>query len=410
MIASGELVGISARVLLLVVCAACCIQLRAQEHDNTVSFDIFLFNQEDVDHGEGIGGGNPVFSEEFVYGGARFAAKLKVSDVISLRPTFGVSSIDPGPAVDAPDTISNATWNLTNATTTSASATNFTISGIMDIRPKESDWTFSPGAYFAYQPTYVSRGLDFAASVELFKGNFTPTFSYNVRWDALTGGNLRAAGIWGGETGEIDEFGFDRSVHERTTHNFELGFTQILSPDWRLQATFQYTRQDGFLGGANEQVTLFSGDTPVLFSDEKLPSRRNRLQLNLRVRFSPAEHFSLGMDHSAYWDDWGVRSVAIQPNAEGTFGDSRARWRIWSRISYQQGTRYHRGHPQHVSRYQTDDPDLWTFNAKSGGLLLWFDMPETGDMQWILRISVNGVYRSDRIWGVGALIGSEFGW
>ena len=396
--------------VLLAVLALSCAGLCAQQSGDKISLDLFLFHQEDDDAGNKIQGGNPILNEEFLYVGGRVSGKFRVSNIISLRPTFGISTIEPGRFVHAPDTITNGTDRLTNATTTSASATNFTVAGVMDIKP-EGDWTYSPGAFFSYQPTYVSRGLDFGVSGELFGGNTTLTFSCGVRWDSLTGGNLRVAGIYGGRLANDEGFnGFDRKLHNRYSHNLQFGFTQILSPEWRLNLGFQYTRQDGFLAEPNAQVTTYDGRTPVRFSDERLPNYRNRLQLNMRVRYSPLLNWGIGMDHSAYADDWGISNVAIEPNFEGTFGRDDARWRVWYRIGYQQGTRYLRERPRRRFKFQTDDPDLGTFNTHNGGLLLFFDMPQTGELNWLLRVSFYGMYRSDHVWGYGGLIGSEISW
>jgi hypothetical protein len=397
--------------VLLAVLALGCAGLLAQQAGDKIALDIFLFNQEDDDAGEKHQGGNPILNEEFLYVGVRASGRFKVSNVIRLRPTFGISTIEPGSVAHAPDTITNGTDKLTNATTTSASATNFTVSGIMEIKPVGSDWTYSPGAFFSYQPTYVSRGLDFSLGGELFGGNTALTFSYGVRWDSLTGGNLRVSGIFGGGLQNEDGFnGFDRKLHNRYSHNLQVDFTQIISPEWRLNAGFQYTRQDGYLAEPNAQVTIYDGDTPVKFSDERLPNYRNRFQFNQRVRYSPVLNFAFGMDHAVYIDDWGIGNVAVEPNIEGNFGREDARWRTWYRVSYQQGTRYLRERPQRTHKFQTDDPDLGTFNTHNGGVLFLFDMPETGDLKWILRISAYGMYRSDHIWGYGALIGSEFEW
>lgn len=394
-------------VRLVLALSVLCGPLLAQQTGDTISLDLFLFNQEDGESVEKHNGGNPLLSENFLYVGTRVSANFKVTNVISLRPVFGISTIEPRGAVDPPDTINNATYNLANATTASASATNFTVAGFMDIKP-EGDWTYSPGAFFSYQPTYVSRGLDFGAKGELFSGNLTLDFGYSVRWDSLTGGNLRVSGIWG--TGLPEEDDFDRSLHNRYSHNFLLGFTQIISPEWRLNASFQYTRQDGFLAEPNAQVTIYDGDTPVEFSDEHLPNYRNRLQFNFRARFSPALNFALGMDHMAYMDDWGISTFAVEPSVEGNFGREDARWRTWYRFSYQEGTRFLRDKPQRTYKFQTDDADLASFRTHSGGLLFTFDMPGMGELSWELRISGYGLHRSDMIWGYGALIGSEIGW
>src|SRR5690606_15762991 len=127
----------------------------------------------------------------------------------------------------------------------------------LDIKPEGTDWTVSPGIFFAYEPIYVSRGLDLTVSGELFNGDFIPSFSYGVRYDTITGGNLEVAGIFNsGGRHDISPDGVDRRYHSRFSHNLQLGFTQILSPEWRINAGLQYTRQDGFLSYPNAKVVV----------------------------------------------------------------------------------------------------------------------------------------------------------
>jgi hypothetical protein len=400
----------NANLLIGVVAFSCCTCLSAQQSGDKIALDLFLFNQEDGTHIETHEGGNPILSEKFLYAGVRASGRFKVSNLVTLRSTWGLSTIEPAGEADPPETISNATHKLTTATTTSASASNFTASGIMDIHP-DGEWTYSPGVFFSYQPTYVSRGLEFTATGDHLGGNTTTRFSYSVRWDSLTGGNLRVSGVWGTGLPKDDGVnGFERRLRNRYAHNLEFGITQILSSDWRVNATVQYTRQDGYLAEPNAQVTIYDGDTPVRFSDERLPNYRNRFQLSFRARYSPALGFALGMDHAAYIDDWGVSSFALEPTVEGTFGHEDAHWRVWYRFAYQQGTRYMREQPQRTYKFQTDDPDLGTFRTHSGGLLFTFQMPGTGEYSWLLRVSGYALHRSDLNWGYGALIGSEIGW
>jgi hypothetical protein len=253
--------------------------------------------------------------------------------------------------------------------------------------------------------------LDFTLAGELLGGNFEPWFGYSLRYDALTGGHLIISGIFNyGLPRERDADGLDYRLHLRTSHNFVAGFTQVLSPEWKLGASLQYTAQHGYLSEPNAKVALYSGQMPVLFADEKLPGRRHRFQANLRTRYAPALHWGLGMDHSFYADDWGIMNGALEPSAEGPFAPDVARWRAWYRLSYQQGTRYLRERPQREHEFQTDDADLGTFSTHGAGLLLYFYFPRSEGMRWAIRVSAYGVSRSDGIWGWGGLIGTEVDW
>lgn len=403
------------------------VQLYAQHTDNSAGLDLYIFSQQDD-------GGNPYQNERLLYYGTRANARLKVNDVLTIRPTIGIAQIEAGGKPDTPSTITNATvTSASQQASGSGGATKYmpiTTSMGFDIKPRGTKWTISPGLFFSYQDNYVSRGLDFSVSVELLNGNLIPSLSYGLRYDSLTSGELGFLGIFGiapdmddhggeGEEEEEEEEGEEGEEGARTamlgmrtrvTHNLQVGFTQILSPQWRLNTSIQFTRQDGYLGAPNAVVTLYDGDTPVLLSDERLPNYRNRFQFNFRVKYSPWLGISFGMDHSAYYDDWSILNLASEPSVEGYFIQDIARWRVWYRFSYQDGTRFMRDHPQDKYKFQTDDPDLGTFTTQSGGALFYFDVAQWGSLHWIVRVSGYAVSRSDGIWGFGALLGTEFTW
>jgi hypothetical protein len=283
--------------------------------------------------------------------------------------------------------------------------------------PKGTKWTISPGLFFSYQDNYVSRGLDFGLSTELFNGNSIPSLNYGFRWDTLSALSIGASGAFGGEEGEEEEEEEDegggapgKTSFTRFTHNLQLGFTQIVSPWLRLNASFQYTRQDGMLGAPNAVVTIYNSRTPVLFAPEELPNYRNRFQFNVRAKFTPWRGWAFGADHSFYLDDWGIENFAIEPNAEGTFGFDFAHWRVWYRLSVQSGTPYQRAKPQNEFRFQTDDADLADFSTHGGGALFFFEVAHWGKLRWNIRVSIFGSYRSDDIGGYGATLGTEFTW
>lgn len=390
--------------------------LAAQQGESSASLDLYIFNQDD-------NGGNPVQNEELLYMGVRVSAKLKISKVLSIRPTASVAQLETGGKTDVPSTITNATTTSASQKSSSKAGGKSTYTPIttslgFDIKPANTTWTFSPGLFFSYQDNYISRGLDFAVSAEFFNGNTIPSLSYGLRWDSLSATGTGAGAILGAGEGEEEEEDEDeggggaveKRLETRLTHNLQLGFTQILSPQWRLNASFQYTRQDGFLGAPNAVITLYRGATPILFANENLPHDRNRFQFNVRVRYAPVLHFGLGMDHSFYFDDWGVTHFALEPNAEGPIVVGICRWRVWYRFSYQSGTNYERHRPQNEFKYQTDDPDLATFTTHSGGVLFYLDLARFGAVHWSLRVSGYGNYRDDGISGFGGMLGTEFDW
>ena len=68
--------GLAVFCVLALFGAALC----AQASDNNASLDLYVFNQEDH-------GGSDFQNEDLLYYGTRVSAKVKVSNVLSIRPT-----------------------------------------------------------------------------------------------------------------------------------------------------------------------------------------------------------------------------------------------------------------------------------------------------------------------------------
>lgn len=386
-------------------------RVEAQEADAEAStgLDINVFSQGDA-------GGQQYRTESFDYVGVRFALKLPLDEIVTWRGNVAVAYI-------ANHTPKPLPASITNANVMSASPDLLTLDTALtlDIKPPESDWTISPGIFYHHQKNHASIGLDLEFSLDLFDGNTVLALTYGFRFDYLW------LQFWDNSS---------RPDDTATTHNLMIGITQIVSPQWKLNLSFQYTRQDGFLSDPYGYVTIenASGD-PILLTDEDLPRTRNRGQLNLRARFSPELGVAVGLDTSVYADDWGIWHAAFEPSVELPVASLNVRWRVWYRIAIQRETRYFRRAPTTVSEFQTQDSDLGRFVMHGPGMLVNIRLNgganthhadddgagggnignENGNgknigTEWRLRVSVFGFARDDGIFAVGGSIGATATW
>ncbi len=368
--------GLSLALVLVSITSA---QAQETEPESSVSLDAYVFSQRD-------GGGDPDRAEGFEYQGLRVAIVRKVNEKYRVRVNATVAFIDNEDAKELPSSVSNRL-------TTSASPSLLTLDHnlAIDITPEHSPWTFSPGYFYHHQIEYIGTGLDFGAARDLFEGNSRFEARYSFRWDFL-------------ELSYWDKT--FRGHDDRISHNTLFSWTQLLSPAWKGNLSFQYTRQDGFLTDAFNYVTLYDPvGSPVFLTDERLPNRRDRFQVNPRIRTSPGVGTALGLDGSFYADSWGLEHFAIEPSVEVELLEGW-RWRVWYRLSFQSETRYSRDEPVASARYQTRDSDLGSFFMQSPGTSLSLPVGEAEE----LRFSVYGFSRDDGIDGLGARMGVVFRW
>jgi hypothetical protein len=358
----------AAVAILLALPAASLAEIRPRE----IRFDLYAFSQDDDP-------AQPLRNEGLSYFGARPSAVLELSPAVTLHANGAFALISNEDAAELPASA--------GATVTSASSRVIAVdvSAGLEIRQPGSPWTFRPGAYYHHQVGWVSEGVDLGVERELAGGDAVLSFTVNQR---VAFPKLRT---WDG---------LDRGRDITATHSVSLGWKQNVSPAVVTNVSFQYTRADGFLGDSYNYVVLYDAGTPIAVRDEILPNKRNRFQVSGRVRWSPRTGAALGLDASAYTDDWDVRHVALEPSAAVPL-PGRLRGRAWFRWSDQDGTEHFRAAPRVERKYQTQDSDLGTFTTKGGGASLAVPV---GDGRWEWRVALFGLDRSDgmRAGGVDA--------
>jgi hypothetical protein len=351
--------------------------------DHGIELDLLFFKQWDQ-------GGDPLVDEGFRYEALGLDLRFKLSDQAYFRGSAVVAYLQNNPLITLPATI-------TNAHVSSASTDFVTLDAFMatDLTLLNSCWTLSPGLFYHHQWAYIATGLDLDAHCVVAGGNAVLRLAYSGRYASLRQVH------WDGSPVDGDQ---------RITHNAIVGWTQFVSPSVITYLGLQYTRQTGLLSSTLQFVGLYnSAGQPVELVDEVLPRLRDRFQLNARARYTPAVGKSIGVDASAYYDDWGILNLAIEPNFE-TPVFRGPRLRGWVYISDQRGSKYFTATPTYVEPYMTQNSNLGTFVYLSPGALLLVPLDTATAPHWMLRALVLGFYRTDHIYGLGGAIGASVEW
>ena len=343
-----------------------------------VRFDLYAFSQDDDP-------AQPLRNEGLTYVGARPSAVLELSPSVTLHANGAFALISNEDAAELPASA--------GATVTSASSRVIAVdvSAGLEIRRPGSPWTFRPGAYYHHQVGWVSEGVDVGVDRELSGGDAVISLTVNQR---VAFPKLRT---WNG---------VDNGRDITATHSVTLGWKQNVSPSVVTNVSFQFTRADGFLGDSYNYVVLYNGGTPIAVRDESLPNKRNRFQGSARIRWSPRLGTALGLDASAYKDDWDIRHVAVEPSVAAPLPGG-LRGKAWFRWSDQKESKYFRAAPSAERRFQTQDSDLGTFTTKGGGFSLTVPV---GDRRWEWRIAAFGLDRSDGMLAAGMDAGVVRAW
>jgi hypothetical protein len=358
-------------------------QFLLHQPDHYVAVDLMVFSQWDD-------GGDPLVDEGFRYEALSVDARYKPTERLTLRGTAVVAYLQNNPLIALPSTIANA-----HVTSASTDFVTLDSSLAADLVSADGKWIISPGLFYHHQWAYLATGMDLDVRRILADGDTILRVAYNGRY----------AGIrqvhWDGSPSNGDH---------RITNNFILGWTQVFTPKLITNVGLQYTNQTGLLTSTLQFVGLYnSAGQPVLLVNESLPRERSRGQVNLRARYTPSLGTSFGLDASGYYDDWDLLNVALEPSVETPIWGG-ARLRAWYRVSDQKGTRYFMATPTTVQPYMTQNSNLGTFVNQSPGLTVLVPLGERKGGQWMLRSSVLGFYRTDRVYGVGGSMGFSVEW
>jgi hypothetical protein len=348
----------------------------ATEHE--VGIDVSWFAQAD-------GGGNPVQREGVRYLGTRVYADLQVAEAVRLRAAVTVAELEDGGSDDSADLerVPEAAVTEPSQRQTPVAATLYA-----EVRPPDTGLRITPGLSLFHQDDYRSFGVSLDASWELNGGDTVPFLGAQLLYDELE------LHYWDGS---------DRGQDHRWTVSLLGGVTQVLQRRLVGTVSVQYVHQQGFLGDPINVVPLYRRDEVRRLVDERLPRRRDRFQLNGRLRFALWRGWSVGLDASGYADTWGVDHGALEPNLELAPIRDVLIVRLWYRFSLQSGARHFeeqpdlRDDPEHLTR----DSDLGSFASHGFGALVILRSPRAlGGVFPELHANCFGYARDDGVDGL----------
>lgn len=396
------------------------LRVSTGEPRNVIDLDVYAFGQtDDV-------AGNVFRDEAFQYG------------AVSIQTRFGVGEhtavVFNGVLAYIENSFDNPLPPFWDAAVTSATPNILTLDSSIgyEIRPRGGPWTVTPGFFYHHQDGFVSVGPNLDLSTEVAGGDAT----------VFTNFNFRISFPW---WAHFD--GTENDRPEQYTTSLVLGWMQNWSSSVRTVFSLQMARQDGRLHNTLQYVTALDPD--VVFNGnpltapietlimDNLPTSRNRIQGNIRTRYSPVLGLALGADLSGYVDDWGIEQVAIQPVIEFPIGSVRVH--TWYRFQAQDGTRFFMAPEEVFTRvdpadleearfigqqggqdrfttrfaegtYGTQDSDLATLQTHSPGLLLNIPVAASGRVAWTARVSGYGWVRTDGLFLGGANVGVASAW
>jgi hypothetical protein len=164
------------------------------------------------------------------------------------------------------------------------------------------------------------------------------------------------------------------SWQDKNSHTFALSVSQILSKSDLVLLGYDFTRQDGFLGGTQNSIEV-SGSRV----DESLPPFRNRHATTLRYVHGFNDALSGHMDYRFYFDDWGIQAHSVEPALYWAFAEDDGLVKAYYRFHTQSSADYYSGAFSRRRIYMTSDSDLEGLAVNEGGFMAsWKWHPKAG--------------------------------
>jgi len=162
----------------------------------------------------------------------------------------------------------------------------------------------------------------------------------------------------------------DRTLDEpRTTNEYLLGITQILSPTALVQSTVTAARGKGWYNDPYKLTfTFFPTGIPILAPDRR-PDHRDTLAWLTRYRAHfPAAKGTLQADYRFYRDDWGIRAHTLEVGWQQSITE---RWALRPALRYyiqEAADFYSPTVPRPLPALQSSDQRLASFGGVSPSL------------------------------------------
>ena len=162
---------------------------------------------------------------------------------------------------------------------------------------------------YSYEPDYQSHGLTVGVTDELAGKNTT------LSVEAL------------GTADQVGRSGDPNFSQPVKSIGGRVAIAQVIGPKTLAEIGAQTTLVDGYQASPYRFVAI--GDLGTCTSNapfcipEQVPGQRLRTALTARGRHAFGRTISMGLDYRFYFDDWGVRSHAIQPDVAWRLSDTQ---------------------------------------------------------------------------------------
>ena len=151
------------------------------------------------------------------------------------------------------------------------------------------------GFLFSHENDYLSNSLNVGLDKEAFDKNTTFTAGYAVNLNTV---------------GRRDDDNFSRSL---TNQSFSLAWTQIVTPTFLTQLTYELGYANGFQSSPYRFVPIRPtlDATPEMWVMETDPDTRYRHAVVLGVNRALGDSASIQADYRIYHDTWGITSHTV---------------------------------------------------------------------------------------------------
>lgn len=165
--------------------------------------------------------------------------------------------------------------------------------------------------------------------------------------------------------------GVQQGEDDRTTTDFSLNLTQVLSKKSVGAIEISVSDQSGFLSTPFHEVILAPADGPQIRIAERLPDSRSRTAVGLRYNYAFSKRTIGSFRLRGYDDDWGVQAFTIEVEPHFKWRGDKDWW-IFPILRHhdQEGSDYFGGPATFDGSEQffTADRDLSTFTSQKYGV------------------------------------------
>lgn len=314
----------------------------AQEGKKGLQVDFLAsYYDQDGEHSPVTGG---IGTEELQSTSPVFVIKYQTQSGWGLSANIGADNITSA-SIDAMDDNVSSASEVDNRGFGAFSATR-TMAG--------QDWTFNLGFSREYDYTSINGGFGWSKSFN--QNNSTVSAVVHHYSDTI-------------DLYDID--GINQGEDDRTTTDFSLNFSQVLSAKTVGSVELFISNQSGFLSSPFQEVILDSG----VHVAERLPDSRSRTALRFSLNHAFSKKVILRSYYRLYDDDFGVQahSVELEPNFLLPFGKKTWLYPIF-RYHTQTASDYY-GVPGTFTAsdaYYTADNDISEFDSIKYGLGMSF--------------------------------------